>query len=605
MEMQTPKSNDAEALNELGEALVASQRYDEAVACFTGAIELNPVFADAYQNRGRLYSRLDRRQEALADLNHARIYTVKLAGEFGEYDENTAPAPGSGIDDVIAAIRLAEAYYQRGEIFLAKALGRRAARDFTRAIELNPGYVAAFIGRGRAWLQKGEYDQALADFNAAIEQVPQSEVGYFERGEAYLAKNDLEKAVLDFTRVITINPSHCDAFIRRGEAYSRLGRITSAAADFNKMRSLEASPESSSACTVGSKYEGEIDDLLGELMGSFAEAVADPVSKLNQSVSVVLEFLNGVVQENFVAGPFSPSAKDLSVCSAAGVVVQVVPFSDLACVRMAEKPPTLMAYSGSIHAETIEMVNGRSFLARVPTEIELEYGFYGIAGNDPGDFKYCFFPAVNVRFRCQRRFLGEILVEQEKISRMDFEQALNMFEAQKKKKLGELLAEQTNILKNLVEREIKRAYAELPEGRQLRTGEILVRAGLVGEDQVRAALEYQQALKNKRIGTYLMENKFIREGDLTTALAEKFRLPCVNLRAMKISRKAVQAMSRESALGLKALPLSFEGSELVVAIMEPDMPGIREAIQANSHCRPKLVLARSSHIKAILDKIYS
>ena len=45
----------------------------------------------------------------------------------------------------------------------------RAIADFTRAIELNPGYTRAFFYRGVIYKDRGDYARAIADLARVIE----------------------------------------------------------------------------------------------------------------------------------------------------------------------------------------------------------------------------------------------------------------------------------------------------------------------------------------------------------------------------------------------------------------------------------------------------
>lgn len=84
-----------------GSAHIAKNEYDQAIACFDKAIEIEPSFAQAYCNRGTAYY------------------------EKGQYD--------------------------------------RAISDFDKAIEIESNFAAAYYNRAGAHFQKKEYDKALQD----------------------------------------------------------------------------------------------------------------------------------------------------------------------------------------------------------------------------------------------------------------------------------------------------------------------------------------------------------------------------------------------------------------------------------------------------------
>ena len=59
-------------------------------------------------------------------------------------------------------------------------------------------------------------------------------------------------------------------------------------------------------------------------------------------------------------------------------------------------------------------------------------------------------------------------------------------------------------------------------------GDFLIEAGLIDDMQLRAALAHQ-ATGTGRLGSILIEMGFIGEADLTRVIAEKLRIPSVNL----------------------------------------------------------------------------
>jgi tetratricopeptide (TPR) repeat protein len=79
----------------------------------------------------------------------------------------------------------AEDYYNRGVARLEKRENDSTISDFTKAIEMRPGFAMAYSYRGRAYLRKSEYDHAISDLNKAIEIDPQLAVAYGERAMIY------------------------------------------------------------------------------------------------------------------------------------------------------------------------------------------------------------------------------------------------------------------------------------------------------------------------------------------------------------------------------------------------------------------------------------
>ncbi len=62
---------DAKSYNQRGQELLHNEQYEEAVQYFTQAIENDSTFAEAYQNRGEVYIKLGQTKEAEADFQQA------------------------------------------------------------------------------------------------------------------------------------------------------------------------------------------------------------------------------------------------------------------------------------------------------------------------------------------------------------------------------------------------------------------------------------------------------------------------------------------------------------------------------------------------------
>ena len=83
-------------------------------------------------------------------------------------------------------------YYNRGVARLEKRELDAAISDFTKAIEMNPGFAMAHFYRGRAYLGKRELDQAISDLNKVIEIDPKFAVAYTERAMVYYNKKEYD-----------------------------------------------------------------------------------------------------------------------------------------------------------------------------------------------------------------------------------------------------------------------------------------------------------------------------------------------------------------------------------------------------------------------------
>jgi tetratricopeptide (TPR) repeat protein len=64
--------------------------------------------------------------------------------------------------------RIAAAYSNRGDAYLAKGDTDRAIAEYIEAIRLDPKFAHAYTHRSEAYQAKGDRDRAIADHNEAI-----------------------------------------------------------------------------------------------------------------------------------------------------------------------------------------------------------------------------------------------------------------------------------------------------------------------------------------------------------------------------------------------------------------------------------------------------
>ena len=123
-----------------------------------------------------------------------------------------------------------------------------AINAFSKAIEMNKNYAAAYNNRGYSYNNLGNNNQAIQDYEKAIEINPENDVAYFNRGVAYGKLGKDNQAVENYDRAIRINPKYADAYSARGITYGVLGNYRQAIYDLD--RAIELNPKNDSAYYV-------------------------------------------------------------------------------------------------------------------------------------------------------------------------------------------------------------------------------------------------------------------------------------------------------------------------------------------------------------------
>ena len=218
--------------------------YNKAVEHYTEVIDLSPELAEAYNNRGNVYSSKGELNTAIQDYNTAIGLNPELAHVYnnrgnayyrkGEFD--------IAIQDLNTAIELnselADAYNNRGNAYSSKGEFDIAMRDFNTAIALNPELADAYSNRGAAYAIIGNLDIAMRDFNTATELNPGYAHAYNNRGTAYYRKGEFDTAIQDYNTTIELNPEFADAYSNRGEVWLHLKEWEKAKADLTTAKNM-------------------------------------------------------------------------------------------------------------------------------------------------------------------------------------------------------------------------------------------------------------------------------------------------------------------------------------------------------------------------------
>ncbi len=197
----------------LGNALKAEGRFDEAVAAYRRAVDLEPGFAGA----------------------HASLGTVLLAtndpgGAVAAYQRAIAQRPG-----------LAEAQAGLGTALMALKRYDQAATAFRRATDLRPDYAMAHRGLGGALLRQGNPDGALPSLQRAIALKPDDAEAHAELGSALKARGRLDEAVAACQRAIALSPHYAAAYAHLGNARLDQKRYDDAIAAYRRTIAIDDS----------------------------------------------------------------------------------------------------------------------------------------------------------------------------------------------------------------------------------------------------------------------------------------------------------------------------------------------------------------------------
>lgn len=259
--------------------------FEDALADFDRAIELNPDGAECYYYRGLVKNSLKMYQEAIEDFENALEkksqneggiynglgYSYKMKGDFSK-------ALAKLTDAVEKEPENPEFLLQRSILHMTQRRFGEAIKDLTQSLSYEPTDPFMLYKRGVAryhskqfepalqdllgslqnqpdesyqpdihyhvglcYANLDEYENSIGPYSRALDMLPFEAVYYHERAKAYLLTEEYELALEDFNRVIEMQPTNSHAHFGRGFAYKNMREYEKASEDFE--RAKEISPD--------------------------------------------------------------------------------------------------------------------------------------------------------------------------------------------------------------------------------------------------------------------------------------------------------------------------------------------------------------------------
>ena len=202
---------------------------EKAYTYYSKAIQINPSFAEAYQNRGVVILEQAQAEKYLWDQQAVARSALADLDKAIELDPN---------DPFF--------YWDRGRIYAFQLDFDEAISDYTKAIELKPDFAAGYLDRGLVKAYSGpgmprDAVGAIADFDKALALGSTNPIIYYNRGKTYLWLNESQKAVADFNKALELNPDDPKIYNARGLAYKMAGNKEAALSDYRLY--LELAPQ--------------------------------------------------------------------------------------------------------------------------------------------------------------------------------------------------------------------------------------------------------------------------------------------------------------------------------------------------------------------------
>jgi tetratricopeptide (TPR) repeat protein len=235
----------AEAWNNKGVVYSEMKKYNEALECYNKALNIDPYFAKAWYNKGVVYFEMKEYDEAIKcyeeainiDPYFAEAWNNKglVYDEMGKYNEALeCYNKALNIDPYFA-----EAWNNKGLVYDEMKEYDEAIKCYNKALNIDPYYAKAWNNKGLVYDEMGKYNEALECYNKALNIDPYFAKAWNNKGVVYYKMKEYDEAIKCYNKALEINPYFAEAWNNKGLVYDEMGKYNEALECYNKALNID------------------------------------------------------------------------------------------------------------------------------------------------------------------------------------------------------------------------------------------------------------------------------------------------------------------------------------------------------------------------------
>ena len=222
---------DAEAMNELGNALTHTGRFEEGLQWFRRALEIQPNFSAAKANLGAALRHLGQFEEALYSLKDAIGSSPDDA--FACFNLGMTLKSLQQLDEALTWLRTAfdlrpghrDTAREIAQVLQALKRNDEAIEAYRSALALKPDCIETLMSLGGLLQEVRRFDEAAAVLDKVVSIDPNHCDGWLSLGAALLGTKRHAESLAAFRRAIALQPGSAVAYCNMSLALMDLGRI--------------------------------------------------------------------------------------------------------------------------------------------------------------------------------------------------------------------------------------------------------------------------------------------------------------------------------------------------------------------------------------------
>jgi type IV pilus assembly protein PilB len=134
-------------------------------------------------------------------------------------------------------------------------------------------------------------------------------------------------------------------------------------------------------------------------------------------------------------------------------------------------------------------------------------------------------------------------------------------------------------------------------------GEILIRNGIISENQLQRALDFQRH-EGGLLGEILVKLGYVNEREIVQALTTQYGFPYLPLESYDINEKAAGIVPENVARQYNAVPLDIMGDLLTIAMSNPLNERAIEDIELITKRKVQVFISTVTSIQEAINRLY-
>lgn len=224
---------------DLALTLKAQTRFAEAESALRRAIEIDPAFALAHFQLGRVLDQQGDQTGAEPFYRRALACNPNSAETLFQLGKtlsvtNRAREAREMLERAIALRPTADAFNSLAIVFDQLGMLAEAEAAFHRAADLNPNFAEVRCNLAARHMEAGRLDEAEAMLRSAIEANPRFAGGHVGLGKLYVRLSRFDEAIAEYQRAVELAPSDAGVHNALGGLLAEAGRFEEAEAPLRR-----------------------------------------------------------------------------------------------------------------------------------------------------------------------------------------------------------------------------------------------------------------------------------------------------------------------------------------------------------------------------------